>query len=187
MKRTLLAVIAVGTLAMATAPTLSAQGIRWGVNAGVLMPMGDYNKVDKLGWILGGGGTYWLTGGMLGVRADLAYGQTKHDSAGPCGCAGSTKIVGGMASLVYGLGSSAASARPFVTGGLGLYNVKIDVTGVAGSASESKVAFALGAGVMIKAGSGGMRIVIATRYTSVATSGSSTTFLPITVGLTFGK
>jgi hypothetical protein len=186
MKRTLLAVVAVGILAMAPASALSAQGIRWGVNAGVLMPMGDYNKVDRLGWIVGGGGTYWLTGGMLGVRADLAYGQTKHDSAGPCTCSGSTKIVGGMASLVYGLGSSAASARPFVTGGLGLYNVKIDVTGV-GSASESKVAFAVGAGVMIKAGTGGMRIVIATRYTSVATSGSSTTFLPITVGLTFGK
>ena len=181
MKRTLLAVITVGTLAMAAAPTLSAQGIRWGVNAGVLMPMGDYNTADKPGWIVGGGATNWLPGGMLGIRGDVSYGQTKHDSAG-----GSTKIVGGMASLVYGLGSISAPARPFVTGGVGVYNVKIDVTGL-GSGSETKIGFGMGAGVMFKLGTGGMRGVIATRFTSVSTSGSSTTFLPITVGLTFGK
>src|SRR6267378_450792 len=144
MKRTLLGVVVVAILAIAPASTLSAQGIRWGVNAGVLMPMGDYNKADKPGWIVAAGATNWLPGGMLGIRGDLSYGQTKHDSAG-----GSTKIVGGMASLVYGLGSSSASMRPFVTGG--------------------------------------MRIVIATRFTSIGTSGFSTTFLPITVGLTFGK
>jgi hypothetical protein len=183
MKRTLLAVIAVGTLAIAPASTLSAQGIRWGVNAGVLMPMGDYKSGDKAGWVVGGGVTNWLTGGMLGVRADILYGQTKEKTGAT---PHSTTIIGGMASLVYGLGSSASSARPFVTGGLGLYNVKIDVTGV-GSGSESKLAFGIGAGVMFKLGTGGMRAVVATRYTSVSTSGSATTFLPITVGLTFGK
>jgi len=181
MKRTLLGVVVVAILAIAPASTLSAQGIRWGVNAGVLMPMGDYNKADKPGWIVAAGATNWLPGGMLGIRGDLSYGQTKHDSAG-----GSTKIVGGMASLVYGLGSSSASMRPFVTGGVGVYNVKVDVTGL-GSGSETKVGFGVGGGVMIKAGTGGMRIVIATRFTSIGTSGFSTTFLPITVGLTFGK
>jgi len=181
MKRTLVAVLTLGMLAVGPAATLSAQGIRWGVNAGLLMPLGGYNKTDKPGWIVGGGATYWLTGGSLGVRSDVSYGQTKQDSAG-----GSTKIVGGMASLVYGLGSSSASMRPFVTGGVGVYNVKIDVTGL-GSSSETKVGFGVGGGVMIKAGTGGMRIVIATRFTSIGTSGLSTTFLPITVGLTFGK
>jgi opacity protein-like surface antigen len=182
MKRTLLAVVAVGVLAVVPASTLSAQDVRWGVNAGLLMPMGDLNKADKPGWLVGGGATYWLTGGMLGVRADVSYGQTKHDG----GFAGNTKIAGGMASLVYGLGSSAAAIRPFVTGGLGLYNVKVEFT-PSPAVSETKVAFGAGAGLMIKAGTGGMRIVIATRFTTVSTSGSSTTFLPITAGLTFGK
>ena len=181
MKRTLLAALAVAMLAVVPAATLSAQGIRWGVNAGVLMPLGDYKTTDKPGWIVAGGATYWLTGGTLGVRGDVSYGETKFDGGG-----GSTKITGGMASLVYGLGSSAATLRPFVTGGLGLYDVKIDVTGL-GSGSESKIAFGLGGGVMFKVGTGGMRVVVATRFTSVGTSGSSTTFLPITVGLTFGK
>jgi opacity protein-like surface antigen len=175
MKRTLLAVLAVGCLTMVAAPQLSAQGLRWGVNAGLLMPMGDYADLDKMGWIVGGGATSWLTGGALGVRADVSYGTTKRDAG-----AGDTKIVGGMASVVYGLGPSTASARPFVTGGLGMYNVDF------GAASETKVAFGVGAGVMIKAGTGGMRIVIATRFTSVSLD-PALTFLPITVGLTFGK
>jgi opacity protein-like surface antigen len=182
MKRTLLAGFVVGILAAVPAATLSAQGVRWGVNAGLLMPMGDYKKIDKSGWIVGGGATYWLTGGMLGVRGDVSYGQTKAKTGVT---PHSTKIAGAMASLVYGLGSSSASMRPFLTGGLGLYNVKFDFT--TSSASETKVAFGIGAGLMFKLGTGGLRAVIATRYTSVATSGSSTTFLPITVGLTFGK
>lgn len=180
MRRTLLTVVAVGMLAVVPAPTLSAQGLRWGVNAGLLMPMGDYNDIDKLGWIASGGATYWLTGGTLGVRGDVSYGQTKHDGAD-----GSTTIVGGMASLVYGFGPSTASARPFVTGGLGFYDVKIDVPGF-GSGSESKIGFGIGAGVMFKMGTGGTRVVLATRFTSVTTD-PAWTFLPITVGLSFGK
>ncbi len=184
MKRTLLAVLAVGMLAVVPAPTLSAQGVRWGVNGGLLMPLGDYNTLDKPGWIVGGGATYWLTGGMLGVRGDVSYGQTTHDG----GFTGNTKIAGGMASVVYALAPSTASARPFVTGGLGVYNVKFEFTGPgASSASETKVGFGAGAGVAFKVGTGGMRVVVATRFTSVSTSGSSTSFLPISVGLTFGK
>lgn len=181
MRRTLLAVVAVGMLAVVPATTLSAQGLRWGVGAGALLPLGDYGDVDKLGWIVGGGATYWLTGGQIGVRGDFSYGQTKHDGIG-----GDTKIAGGMASLVYGFGLSTASARPFVTGGLGYYNVDAEFTGF-GSASESKFAFGAGAGVSFKLGTGGTGVTLATRFTSVSTSGSSTTFLPIVVGVSFGK
>lgn len=184
MRRTLLAVVAVGILAVVPAPTLSAQGLRWGVGGGLLMPMGDYNDRDKPGWIVGGGATYWLTGGQIGVRGDVSYGQTKHDG----GFTGDTKIAGGMASVVYGLAPSTASARPFVTGGLGFYNVKVEFTGPgASSDSETKVGFGVGAGVSFKLGTGGTGVTVATRFTSVSTSGSSTTFLPIVVGLAFGK
>jgi len=181
MKRTLLAVLAVGCLGVVAAPQAPAQGLRWGVSGGLLMPLGAYNKDDKPGWIASGGATYWLTGGILGVRGDVSYGQTTHD-----GASGNTKIAGGMASVVYGLGPSTAAARPFVTGGLGLYSVKIEFPPLP-SASETKIGFGAGAGLMFKAGTGGMRVVVATRFTSVSTSGSDLTFLPITVGLTFGK
>jgi len=181
MKRIHLAVLAAAGLCVATATPAAAQGLRYGVNAGLLMPMGDYNSFDKPGWVAGAGATYWLKGAPIGIRVDGQYSTTSHD-----GFDGSSKIAGGMASLVYGLMPASAPARPFLTGGVGYYNVKVD-DGAGSSGSESKVGFGIGAGVALKMGTGSNRIVIATRYTSVSTSGSSTTFLPLTVGITFGK
>ena len=182
MKRITLAVLAAAGLCMAAAAPASAQGsIRWGVNAGLLMPMGDYNTADKPGFIGGAGATYWLTGGQIGLRVDGSYSQTSHD-----GFSGHSKIAGGMASVVYGLLPASAPARPFVTGGVGYYNVKAD-DGAGTSVSESKVGFGFGAGVSLKLGTSSSRLILASRFTSVSTTGGSTTFLPITVGITFGK
>jgi len=177
MRRTLLAVVAVGMLALVPASMLSAQGLRWGVGAGLLMPMGDYGDFDKTGFTVGGGGTYWLTGGQLGIRADLSYSSTSEKEGV---LAHTTKLIGGLASVVYGLGASGAPARPYVMGGVGLYNVD------GGGGSETKVSFGAGAGVGFKLGTGGMRGFLETRFTSVSTD-PSLTFLPIVVGVSFGK
>ncbi len=179
--------VAVARPAMAQRRAGGAMGtLRYGISGGIVMPMGDYNTIDKLGFVGGVGATYWLPGtGNIGVRGDLSYSQTSHDEAVTT-AAGHTKIIGGMASFVYALNPASAPARILLNAGLGFYNVKIDATG-AGSASESKVGFGGGAAVAFKLGTGSTRLVVGSRFTSVSTSGSSTTFLPITVGLTFGK
>ena len=186
MKRLNLAVLAAAGLCVAVAASASAQapspgGVRYGVHGGLLMPMGDYGTADKPGWIAGAGFTYWLTGNSLGIQVDGSYSQTSHD-----GVPGNSKIAGGLASLVYGLMPASAPARPFISGGVGYYNVKVD-DGAGTSASESKVGFGIGAGVSLKLGTSSNRLVIATRYTSVSATGGSITFLPLTVGLSFGK
>jgi hypothetical protein len=179
MKRIGLVILAVALCAVAARPVM-AQGLRYGVSAGVLMPMGDYNTADKLGFVGGAGATYWLAGQPIGIRGDLSYSQTSHD-----GSDGNTKIVGGMASVVYALNPASAPARILLNAGVGMYNVKVDFGGVSGS--ESKIGFGGGAAVAFKMGTGSTRLVVGTRFTSVSTSGSSISFLPITVGLTFGK
>jgi len=179
MKRFGLVLLAVMALAIVASPA-SAQNIRWGVGAGLLMPMGDYGDFDKMGFTGGLGGTYTLPGGV-GIRADLTYGTTSEKSGiGDH----STKIMGGMASVVYAFG--AAGPKPYITGGLGLSNVKVTAPG-SPDFSETKVAFGFGAGVSLPMGTGGSRLFAETRYTSVSTTGSSTTFLPIVVGISFGK
>ncbi len=182
MKRLGLVMLAMALCVVAARPA-TAQ-LRYGVSAGVLLPMGDYNTVDKMGFVGGVGATYWLAGQPIGIRGDLSYSQSSHDEA--VSVAGHTKIIGGMASVVYALNPATAPARFLLNAGLGFYNVKIDATG-GGSASESKIAFGGGVAVAFKMGTGGTRLVVGTRYTSVSTSGSSTAFLPITVGLSFGK
>jgi opacity protein-like surface antigen len=167
--------------AVSTTVAQQSSKVSYGFAGGLLMPTGDYAGQDKLGWVVGAGGTYWLRGGKVGVRGAVSYGQTAHDTSG-----GSTKIVGGMASVVLAPGSGAASVRPYLMGGLGYYSVDVSVTGF-GSASESKVGFALGAGLTFARGPGGSRVFAETRFTSVSTSGFSTTFLPIVVGLSFRR
>jgi opacity protein-like surface antigen len=185
MKRISMAMVAAAGLCVAMAPSVRAQGsLRYGVNLGLLMPMSNYNDVDKLGWVAGAGATYWLPGN-IGVRVDGSYSQTSHKDVNGSAVDGNTKIAGGMASLVYALQPASAPARVFITAGLGMYNVKQDIGGISGSAT--KVGFGGGAGVALKLGPSPMRLVLATRYTSVATDNNSTQFLPITVGLSFGK
>jgi opacity protein-like surface antigen len=179
MKRFGLALLVVMALVAVAALPASAQNIRWGVGAGLLMPMGDYGDIDKMGFTGGVGGTYTLPGGV-GIRADVTYGtSSEKDGITPH----TTKILGGMASVVYAFGT--AGPRPYVMGGLGLSNAKISAGGT--SASETKVAFGFGAGVSLPMGTGGSRLFAETRYTSISTSGSSLTFLPIVVGISFGK
>ena len=174
MRRFSLTVVAVAALLVA-ASSASAQGIRWGVGAGLLMPIGDYGDADKMGFVAGFGGTYSMPGG-IGIRGELSYSQTSHD-----GVDGSTKMMGGMASLVYALGAT-PGMRPYLMGGLGLYNVKIDVGGSSGS--ESKVAFGFGGGLSFPMGAGGSRMFVETKFTSVSTD-PSLTYLPIVVGISF--
>jgi len=184
MKRLGLVMLAVALCVVAARPAM-AQGTRYGFSGGVVLPMGDYNTIDKLGFVAGVGATHWLAGQPIGIRADLSYSQTSHDPA-VTGFDGHTKIIGGMASVVYALNPASAPARIMLNAGLGYYNVKIDATG-GGSASETKIGFGGGVAVAFKMGTASARVVVGTRYTSVSTSGSSTAFLPITVGLSFGK
>src|SRR5437660_12880482 len=88
--------------ALAFVPSLVvAQGIRYGAGVGLLMPLGDYKTADKAGWVAGADVTKWLSGGMLGVRVEGSYSQTSEASGVG---AHATKILGGMADLVYAFG-----------------------------------------------------------------------------------
>ena len=79
---------------------------------------------------------------------------------------------------------ASAPARFMLTAGVGYYN--LDFGGA--TPKQSKLGFGGGAAVAFKMGSSSSRLVVGTRYTSVGTDGASRlTFLPITVGLSFGK
>jgi len=76
--------------------------------------------------------------------------------------------------------------KPYVLAGGGLYNVKITNPNglLAVNTSESKFAYEVGAGV--KVGVGPARFFAEGRYVSVRTN-PHTTFIPLTVGVTFGS
>jgi hypothetical protein len=178
MKRVPLGILALALGLFAT-PGLGAQaqpteGIRFGVGGGLTMPIGTYGDFDKAGWHVMGVLQFPIGQSPLHGRVDAMYGQTSHDVGG-----GNTTLTGATADLLYHLGDRASSVRPYVLGGLGFYN--IDAFG----ASESKFAFGAGGGILFSIGT--MHAFLEGRYMSVQTSNNSLNFLPITLGLLFGR
>ncbi|MGH9895651.1 MAG: outer membrane beta-barrel protein, partial [bacterium] len=82
--------------------------VRFGVGGGLLMPTGDYGTVDKMGFIGGVGVVLPIGTAPVAVRVEGTYSQTSHD-----GIDGKTKIIGGMASLVYSF-TAGGSVTPYV-------------------------------------------------------------------------
>lgn len=182
MKRTLAAVLALGGLLALGAVRAEAQsGLNFGLGGGVSLPTGDFADFSKsLGWqgtaIVG-----YQPAGSLGARADFLYGQTKFDRD-EAGLDGKTTLAGGLASLVYSI-PSAGAVKPYLIGGAGVYNVKIDPDGLP-SDDETKFAAGGGLGIKFKAGSDA-NFFVEGRFINVFTSGSDANFIPVTVGVTF--
>lgn len=181
MKRTVMAVVVAGLLS-AAGSALSAQGIRIGVSGGMLLPMGDYKNGDKAGFLVGVDGTYWLAGNTIGIRLDGSYSQTSEKSGVP---AHKSKMIGGLAEIVYAFMTPADQIRPYILGGVGMFNVKLSASGL--DTSETKVGFGGGAGLALKLGTGSTRVFVEGRYTSVKAFDTTLPSLGIKAGLRFGS
>ena len=149
------------------------EGFRFGLGLGATLPTGNYGDLDKMGINILGVFETPLANSPLYLRADGLYSNTAHD-----GATGSTSILGGTASVLYHFSAPNATARPYVLGGLGIYNVD------PGSGSETKIGYAFGGGVTFSLGA--LNAFAEARYASIQTSGSSTTLIPLTIGLMFG-
>jgi hypothetical protein len=178
MKRIRLGILALALGLFAT-PALGAQqtqpteGIRFGVGGGLTLPIGNYGDVDKAGWHVMGLIQFPISQSPIHARFDAMYGQTSHDVG-----SGNTTLTGATGDLLYHLGNRASTVRPYVLGGLGFYNADF------GGASESKFAFGVGGGILFSIGT--MHAFLEGRYMSVQTS-PSLNFLPVTLGLMFGR
>ena len=182
MKRVALTLVAL--ISIAGAGSLSAQGVRFGIGGGLVMPTGDYKTADKLGFLVGADATYWLMGAPVGIRVEGQYSQTSHKN----GVDGNSKIIGGMGEVVYAFGTNKDQVRPYILGGIGLFNVKKTIPSLGIDTSVTKVGFGGGAGLAFKLGAGGTRFFVEGKFVSVSTGGgSNTTFLPIRAGFRFGK
>jgi hypothetical protein len=178
MQRNRLGILALA-LGLAATPALGAQqtqpteGIRFGVGGGLTLPIGDYADFDKAGWHVLGLIQFPISQSPIHARFDAMYGQTSHDVG-----SGNTTLTGATGDLLYHLGNRASTVRPYVLGGLGFYNADF------GGASESKFAFGVGGGILFSIGT--MHAFLEGRYMSVQTS-PSLNFLPVTLGLMFGR
>lgn len=177
--RTLRGLLAATVLVAAVATAAEAQmesQSRFGINAGVALPMGDFG--DAVGLGIHAGAHFGMTlSGNLGLRINADYGRYGGDVAG----LDNVTLLGGMVNLVYNIQTSSALS-PYILGGVGYYNWKMNGTG-GGSFDDSDLGWNIGAGYNFKAGNANLFAEI--RYLSIQTDGDALNTLPIVIGLRF--
>lgn len=153
------------------AAPLTAQGVRFGVGGGPTFILEDGGGTDfhALGTVAFAGGADL----PVSFRVDGAY-QLGDDF----------DLLSGTANAVYAFSvSDETKFRPYLIGGLGIYNINPD-SDLADS--ETKFGINAGAGFSVPVGTGTTRLFGEARFHNVFTSGENLNLLPITVGVTFG-
>jgi hypothetical protein len=187
------AALAVGMLL--SAPALRAQGVEFALGGGVGVPLSDFDDEAKLGWHGLAELSFVPEGWPVGIQIDGSYQQySLEDGAFPGFSDLKTRIIQGTGNVVFKFKSSDESTfRPYILGGVGLYNTKVtgaDDPGDVLGGGETDFGINAGAGFDFKAGGAGL--FIEGRFHNVFTGddaggdGTNLRFIPITLGIRFG-
>jgi hypothetical protein len=168
-----------------------------GLGGGGTVPMGDFANDVKTGW----NGLAWFQYQPVGqgpwaVRAEAQYSGARYtdDFLSDVGATEdddlSNSVLYAGVSAVYHLGRPDAAARPYLVGGLGLYQLTARLTDAGGvSVSDSESGFGFNGGAGMRFG-GPVAIFVETRFHqfSITPSGgekSTSQFIPVSIGITF--
>jgi hypothetical protein len=162
---------AVAIAALTSASPLAAQGVRFGVGGGPTFVLEDGGGTDFHAM-----GTVAFAGGddlPVSFRLDGQY-QLGDD----------VDVLSGTGNAVYAFSvSEDTKFRPYLIGGLGIYNINPDAEGFD---SETKFGINAGAGFNVPVGQGNARLFGEARFHNIFTEGENLNLLPITVGIMFG-
>ncbi|MHB1222665.1 MAG: outer membrane beta-barrel protein [Gemmatimonadaceae bacterium] len=192
-----------GLAALIATPALAAAqlpGIGIGIAAGANVPTADYADATKEGLVLNGF-VELRTSSALGVRGSLFWSRSDMDNPlitsnrgvtlpddPSYNVTGDVDLIG--ASLDLTLGPSLGTIRPYVVGGVGVFQRRVsqDVEGAVEEfrdlrRNDTDVGFNGGLGVRLSLG--GTAVFAEARYYSVATEPGRTNFVPVVIGLAF--
>jgi len=155
----------------------SGRPVTIGGSLGATLPIGDFGDIADVGFHVGGLVEYAQPNWPFLLRGEATYHRN-----GISDIDGNASILSFVPNIVFPLGDPAATARPYIIGGLGLYRVKIDLD-TFGSDSETKIGFNAGAG--FKFNLTGFATFVEARFHSAQTSDGSTNFIPLSFGFTF--
>jgi opacity protein-like surface antigen len=159
---------------------LHAQSAEFSLGGGVGIPTGSFDDAVKVGWQGMAGVSFKPANLPVGLQVDGNYSQFSDES--PLDI--KDRLIYGTANAVYKFESSPETRwRPYLIGGLGLYNSKETGSDALGG-SSTKFGINLGAGFDFKAGSAGL--FIEGRFHDVFTDGPNLKFIPLNVGIRFG-
>ena len=181
---TALALAAAVALSASTSSAQSNKSLSLGISAGAAIPVGDFGDAYTTGY----NGTVSLMfrslGSPIGLRVDGMYNKMSVKDDITIGVPGfgvvdAAVISSANANLVYNLPGTGIT--PYLIGGAGVYNLKLDVDGGDDPDSENK--FGVNGGIGAAFPLSGFTTFIEARYHHIFSEGSSTGFIPVTFGI----
>jgi hypothetical protein len=179
----------VAALALSTALFASAAQaqtpVSFGLGGGVSLPLGDFGDAAKTGFHGTGLVEFQPASLPVGIRLDgtyhrIGFSDLQEDFAGP----GNFQMITGTLNGVYTFQTAAESKfHPYIIAGAGVYNFKANFDDFD---DDSETKFGINGGAGFNMGMGSASIFVEGRFHNVFTEGSSTTFVPITLGVRFG-
>jgi hypothetical protein len=170
----------VGLAVLLSAQTAYAQAMSFGVGGGVVVPTGTL--ADGVGTGVNGTALFRVqpAASPLGLQVDASYTHFGLD-----GIDGHFRMLSATGNAVYAF-PSASAARPYLIGGVGMYNGKASLAG-----AESQTKFGLNAGAGFDFGMGKAKLYAEGRFHAIMkgtadASGEKTAYMiPLTVGVRF--
>jgi opacity protein-like surface antigen len=163
-----------------------AQAMSFGLGGGIVVPTGTLSDGNSTGYSGSALVRVQPPASPVGFQVDAFY--TRFGLQG--GVDGHSRMIGGTANAVFAF-PGASMARPYLIGGLGLYNGKTTITGLGSTDSQTK--FGINAGAGFDFGVGKAKLFAEGRFHAImkgvtdGTTGAEKTayMIPLTVGVRF--
>src|SRR5215213_200834 len=168
-------------------PSLYAQGNRFAFGGGASIPTGKFSELANMGWHATGSFNFGRHDSRLGLLIDGTYSEFGFDVEG---FDVKQRWISGTANLVYRFkraGSEASRFNPYVIGGGGVYNSKGIGDDAALFGNDSSTDFGLNAGLGVNYTVSRIVLYLEGRYHTVFTDADDSHFIPVTLGVRFGR
>ena len=186
--------------ALAQGSAATPRPMSFGASAGLSMPLGEFGDVVKTGFNVGAHIAYRPATLPFGVRVEGQFNRFAYDfDDNDLGIEGdgNIQIISGTANATIGVPVASSAVRPYVIGGVGVYNYRssgtVDFGGVSESGTESRTKFGLNGGAGVEFGLGSLAAFIEARYHVILDAPDeeglegigNTKFVPISFGIKF--
>jgi opacity protein-like surface antigen len=195
MKRMMISTAAAAMMLVAAQAPLHAQMLtspfRFGITGGATVPIGNLSNFANTGWNAGVLLDVGLPLVPIGFRLDATWQQldTKRFAVGapelPIGGEVKNRFIAGTANVLYTF-NSMAPTKFYLIGGVGGYGVRKETLPSSGpNLTFTETKFGINAGAGFRFQLTGFSTFIEARWHDVFTTGPSSQFIPINVGITF--
>jgi opacity protein-like surface antigen len=196
---TVAALLAAAIASASPAAAQDAAAVRpvtFGVSGGLTLPTGDAGDVVKTGFNAGAHLAFKPAMLPIGLRVEGQFHQfgLKEISEGGISLEpdGNYRIISGTVNGIFGVPAASSAFRPYVIGGVGMYNQKLSFDILGEELSESETKFGLNGGVGIEFGLSGLATFLEARYHYILNGddeetgeSSRTKIIPISFGIKF--